>query len=100
MQNVEVFARGVERESDNNLLLGDDCLFLIASLIHLFIGSLLHFFIASMTQSSMTQWLKSSNDSIGESAKGTAPSAARRTVREPLDSHGSPYRAVPYHSRQ
>ena len=36
----------------------------------------------------------------GESAKGTAPSAARRTVCESLDSHGSPYRALPYHNRQ
>jgi len=40
------------------------------------------------------------NGPIGESAKGTAPSAARRTVREPLDAHGSPSRALPYHSRQ
>ena len=38
--------------------------------------------------------------SLGESAEGTAPSAARRTVREPLDSHGSHYRAIPYRSLQ
>ena len=31
---------------------------------------------------------------IGESAEGTSPSAARRTVREPLDSHGSHHRAI------
>src|SRR2546429_9937698 len=30
-------------------------------------------------------------NSTGESAKGTAPSAARGTVRESLDSPGSPY---------
>ena len=63
--SAAVFAVGVEKESGSDLLVGDDCLFLISSLIHFPIGSSFHwiidpFFIVLMTQSSMTRWLNSS----------------------------------------
>jgi hypothetical protein len=78
-----------------SLILKAPYFFTINTYVHRVIGPFIHW-----RQYGNDSMIRSLNDSIGESAKGTAPSAARRTVREPLDSHGSPYRAVPYHSRQ
>jgi len=58
MQSVEAFARGVKTESGSNLLLGDGCLFLIASFVHWIIDPFFHCFNDSIFNDSMAQFFK------------------------------------------